>query len=97
MVLSEIATGVRERTVVATVDVRRVYFHAPSSRRVFVELSPEDYQARDEHCCKAVAIQLVRHKRFHAKLGRGACFDTQQPQYDERYQVPLRSERLHQE
>ena len=45
----------------------------------------------------AVATQLVRHRRFRAKLGGGACFDTQQPQYDERYQVPLRSERLHQE
>ena len=35
----------------ALVDVRRAYFCAPSRRRVFVELPPEDYQAGDEHMC----------------------------------------------
>ena len=37
MVLSEIATGGRGRTVVAFVDVRRAYFYAPSCRRVVVD------------------------------------------------------------
>ena len=42
MVLSEIATGGRGRKVVALVDVRRAHFHAPSRRRAFVEVPPED-------------------------------------------------------
>ena len=41
----EIATGEREGKVLALVDVRRAYFHAPARRIVFVELPPEDYQA----------------------------------------------------
>ena len=60
VVLSEMATGKRGRKVVALVDVRSVYFYAPSRRIVFVELPPEEYQAGDEHV-RAVAIQLVRH------------------------------------
>ena len=51
VVLSEIATGERGGKVVALVDLRRAYFYAPSRRRVFVELPPEDYQAGDEHVC----------------------------------------------
>ena len=42
MVLSEIATGGRGRKVVALVDVRRAHFYAPSRRRAFVEVPPED-------------------------------------------------------
>ena len=49
--LSEIATSNREGKVVALVGVRRAYFYAPSCRRVFVELPPEDHQAADEHMC----------------------------------------------
>ena len=49
--LSEIATGKCGEMVVALVDVRRAYFHAPARRKVFVELPPEDYQPGDEHMC----------------------------------------------
>ena len=35
----------------AVVDVRKAYFYAPSRRRVFVELPPEDHKAGDEHMC----------------------------------------------
>ena len=43
MVLSEIVTGVRGSSR------RREYFHAPSCRRIFVELPQDDHQVRDEH------------------------------------------------
>ena len=43
VVLSEVATGERGGKVVALFGVRRAYFHAPSRRRVFFELPPEDY------------------------------------------------------
>ena len=42
VVLSEVATRERGGKVVALVDVRRAYFHAPSRRRVSFELPPED-------------------------------------------------------
>ena len=47
----------------AHVDVRRAYFFAPSRRRVFVELPPEDYQASDEHMCGLLRYSLygTRH------------------------------------
>ena len=48
-VLSEVATGKRGGKVVALVDVLRTHFYAPSRRRAFVELPPEDYEAGDEH------------------------------------------------
>ena len=43
VVLSKVATGKRGGKVLALLDVRRAYFYAPSRRRVFVELPPEDY------------------------------------------------------
>ena len=58
VVLSEIATGEREGNVVALVDVRRAYFHAPAPRKVFVELPPEDYQLGDEHMCGLLRYSL---------------------------------------
>ena len=51
VMLSEVATGKRGGKFVALVDVRRAYCHAPSRKRVFVELPPEHYQAGDEHMC----------------------------------------------
>ena len=51
VVLSEVATGKRGGKVVALVDVRSAHFYAPSRRRVFVELPPDDCQAGDEHMC----------------------------------------------
>ena len=59
VVLSEVATGTRRGKVVALVDVRRAYFHAPARRKVFVELPPEDYQPGDEHMCG-----LLRHSLY---------------------------------
>ena len=47
--LSEIATGKRGGKVVVLIDVRRAYFYAPARRRVFVELTTEDYQPGAEH------------------------------------------------
>ena len=61
VVLSEVATGKRGGKDVSLVDVRRAYLYAPSRRRVFVELPPEDYKAGDENFMRAVAIQLVWH------------------------------------
>ena len=58
IVLSEIATGKRGRKVVALIDVRRAYFHAPARRRVFVELLPEDVQPGDEHMCGLLRYSL---------------------------------------
>ena len=57
-VLSEIATGTRGGKVVALVDVRRAYFHAPARRRVFVELPPQDCQPSDEHVCGLLQYRL---------------------------------------
>ena len=73
VVLLEIATGKRGGKVVAVVDVRRAYFYAPTRRRVFVELPPEDYQPGDEHMC---GLQYSLHGTHDAalKLTRGvAC------------------------
>ena len=56
--LSEIAMGERGGKVVALVDVRRAYFHAPARRRVFVELPPEDYQSGGEHMCGLLQYSL---------------------------------------
>ena len=58
IVLSEIATGEREGKVLALIVLRRVYFYAPARRRVFVELSPEDYQPGDEHMCGLLQCSL---------------------------------------
>ena len=58
VVLSEIATGERKGKVVALDDVRRAFLYAPSSRRVFVQLPPEDYQADDEHLCGLLRCSL---------------------------------------
>ena len=58
VVLSEIATGTRRGKVVALVDVRRAYFLRSSTRRVFVELPPEDYQPGDEHMCGLLRYSL---------------------------------------
>ena len=51
LVLSEITTGKRGRKVLALIDVRRTYFHAPARRRVPVELPPEGYHGGEEHMC----------------------------------------------
>ena len=59
IVLSEIATGERERKVVALVDVPRAYFYAPARRKVFVERPPEDFQLGDEHMCG-----LLRYSQY---------------------------------
>ena len=56
--LAQIATGNRERNVVALVDMRRPYFYAPSRWRVFVERPPEDYQVCDEHKCELLRYSL---------------------------------------
>ena len=58
VMLSEVATGKRGGKVVGLVDVRRAYFHAPSRRRVLVELPPEDYQPGDEHMCGLLQCSL---------------------------------------
>ena len=58
VVLPEIATGKRGGKVVALVDVRRAYFHAPARRRVFVELPSEDCQPGDEHMCGLLQYSL---------------------------------------
>ena len=51
VVLSKMATVELGGKVVAVVDVRRAYLYAPARRRVFVKLSPGDYQAGDGHIC----------------------------------------------
>ena len=56
--LTKVATCKRDGKVVALVDVRRACFYAPSRRRVFVELPPEDYLARDEHVCGLLQYSL---------------------------------------
>ena len=50
----EVATGKRGGKVVARVDVRRAYFHAPARRRVFVELPKITRQVANTCaiCCK---------------------------------------------
>ena len=58
VVLSEVATGKRGGNVVALVDVRRAYFCALARRRVFVELSLEDYQPGDEDRCGLLRYSL---------------------------------------
>ena len=58
VVLSQVATGKRGGKVVAQADERRAYFDAPSRRRVFVELPPEDYQAGDAHMCGLLQYSL---------------------------------------
>ena len=58
IVLSEIATGTRRGKVVALIDVRRAYFHAPARRRVFVELPREDHQLGDKHMCGLLRCRL---------------------------------------
>ena len=93
VVLSEVATGTRGGKVVALVDVRRAYFHAPARRRVFVEPPPEDYQPGD---VRVVVVQSVLHARRCTKLGRGAGIYTQQSKTDERKRVLLCVERSHQ-
>ena len=59
VVLSEMGTGTRRGKVVALVDVRQAYFYAPSRRRVFVELPPEDFQAGDEHMFSDKYLDVV--------------------------------------
>ena len=56
MVLSEIATSERVREVVALVDVRKAYFHAPSRRIVFLELPP-----------RTIGCGLLQHRLYGAR------------------------------
>ena len=58
VVLSEVATGKRGGKVLASVEVRRAYFYAPSRWRVFVELPPENGKVGDEHKCGLLPYKL---------------------------------------
>ena len=51
LVVSQVASSGKQDTVLLIVDVRRAYFYAKSTRRVFVELPIEDYQPGDESKC----------------------------------------------
>ena len=73
VVLSEVATGNRGEKVVARVDVRKTYFSAPSRRRVFVEETPENYLAGDEHMCGLLQYSLHRHSAIPKLTRRSAC------------------------
>ena len=97
VVLSEIATGTRGGKVVALVDVRRAYFHAPARRRVFVELPPQDCQPSDEHVCGLLQYRLYATRDAAQILGGRAGIDTQRSQTDARECVLVCVERLHQE
>ena len=59
IVLSEIATGEYEGKVLALVHVRKTYLYAPTRRKVFVELPPEDYQPGDEHMCGLLRSTVI--------------------------------------
>ena len=51
MVLSLVASSGRPDTTLMIIDVRRAFFYAPATRRIFVELPEEDWQPGDEAMC----------------------------------------------
>ena len=51
MVLSLVASSGRPDTTLMIIDVRRAFFYAPATRRIFVDLPEEDWQPGDETMC----------------------------------------------
>ena len=51
MMVSKCASDNRDDLCIGVIDVRRAYFYAPTKRRVFVQLPPEDYKPGDEEMC----------------------------------------------
>ena len=58
----------REPLRFATIDIKRAYFFAPATRKMFIKLPAEDCLPGEEECGRTEA-QLVWHKRRRFELG----------------------------
>ena len=72
----------------ALVDVRRAYFYAPSRRRVFVEVPPEEDQAGDEHTCGLLQYRLYGTRDAAHNWRAELASTLQRSQVDERDGIP---------
>ena len=70
LVVSQAASTGKADTVLLIVDVRRAYFYAKSTRRVFVELPVEDDQPGDEGMCGLLQQCLFGTRDAAATLER---------------------------